>query len=170
MLHRTQPALTLIILMALLSLSAFAQNEARIIEVPGAPIIISEYSAEYRDSDRLSNEGVHHTVRLRNSGDQDVVAYGVGFFAFDAFNRFMGSPLTGVEVGTLAATNVQTSRLTWVQRPRAAFTFKTYGIGVAFVRVARLADGTVWHADMGFVLDELRKIEVGLALEDLTFD
>lgn len=37
-----------------------------------------------------------------------------------------------------------------------------YGTGVAYVRQARLADGSFWQADMDYVLHELQKNESGL--------
>jgi len=151
----------------LFGLVAFAQNEARVITVPGAPLEIASYEVRYSESGTYSTEGVRHSVTLQNTSGRDVVAFGIGFYAFDAFKRFMGSPLNGIEIGTLAADTAESGRMTWVQRPRAAFTFKDYGIGVAFVRIARFADGSIWEADMEYVLQELQTIEDGLLLDDI---
>lgn len=158
-----------ILLLAALLVTAMgaAQNEARVISVPGAPLEIVTYEARYSESGSYSTEGVRHSVTLRNTTSKDVVAFGIGFYAFDAFKRFMGSPLNGIEIGTISAGSEVTGRMTWVQRPRASFTFQSYGIGVAYVRVARFADGTIWEADMDFVLQELQTIEDDLLLDDL---
>lgn len=150
----------------LFSVSVNAQlNDVKIIVVPGAPLDIVKYEATYQEDSRYSNEGVRHSVTLKNNGTQAVVAYGVGFFAFDAFNRSMGRPLTGIDMDTVSVGAEGGG--TWNQRPSAAFTFKSYGTGVAYLRQARLADGTIWHADMEYVLRELQGIENGLSMDDI---
>lgn len=155
-------ALTFLFL--LVSQNAMA-NDARIIEIPGAPLSIMSYEASYQEEERYTREGIRHSVKVKNEGSADVLAYGIGFFAFDAFNHSMGRPLTGIAMNTVPPGKEQSGA--WSQRPSAAFTFKWYGTGVAYVRQARLSDGTVWQADMDFVLRELQKIESGLSLEDI---
>jgi hypothetical protein len=146
---------------------AFAQrNEVRVIEVPGAPLEIASYVAMYRSRGTNVTEGIHHTVTVRNVSGQEVVAIGIGFNAFDAFKRYMGRSLTGIDI-SLIAVDATTGTMTWTQTPSASFTFERYGIGVAFVRLVRLADGTVWEADMDYVLRQLQEIEDSLTLEDL---
>ena len=156
---------TALLMLAITSL-AFAENPVRIIEVPGAPLEIVEYEARYQEDSRYVTEGVRHGVTVRNPGNQAVVALGIGFYAFDAFNRYMGRPLTGISMRTLDAGDTSEG-MVWVQRPSAAFTFSSYGMGVAYVRIARLADGTVWEADMDYVLQRLQEFEEGLTLDDL---
>lgn len=140
-------------------------NETRIIEVPGAPLRIKSYEADYQKEQKYTREGIRHSVSVMNDGDVEVVAYGIGFFAFDAFNESMGRPLTGIDMDSVAP-GLGSSGV-WSQRPSAAFTFQNYGTGVAYVRQVRLADGTVWKADMEYVLRELQKIESDLSLEDI---
>jgi hypothetical protein len=157
-------AITAVIAM---SSSAFAQtNEVRIIEVPGAPLEITSYAAEYRERGTYTTEGIHHSVTVRNVSQQEIVAISIGFNAFDAFKRYMGRPLNGVDIAPIAVAET-TGRMTWTQTPSASFTFARYGIGVAYVRLVRLADGTIWEADMDYVLDQLQQIEDGLTLADL---
>ncbi|MCA1790546.1 MAG: hypothetical protein LC667_12020 [Thioalkalivibrio sp.] len=150
----------------LLAPLAFSQNEARVIEVPGAPLEIISYSAQYDEGGSYSTEGIQQRVVVQNVSDQGVVALGIGFHAFDAFKRYMGRPLTGIAIFELRSEG-ESTRMSWNHRPTSAFTFEDYGIGVAFVRIVRLEDGTIWEADMDYVLGELQKIEDGLALEDI---
>ena len=49
----------------------------------------------------------------------------------------------------------------------AAFAFREYGTGIVFVDTVRFDDGTIWHADLDKVLEELRKIESSLEKKDL---
>lgn len=141
-------------------------NEVRIIEVPGAPLEIVAYQARYLDRGNTTPEGIRHEVQVRNVSGQEVVAIGIGFNAFDVFKRYMGRPLTGVSIAPIAVDDT-TRWMSWWQTPAASFTFDQYGIGVAYVRLVRLADGTVWEADMDYVLDQLQEIEDSLTLEDL---
>ena len=157
---------TLFLIVAIVGTAVAQNNEVRIIEVPGAPLEIASYSAEYRERGTYTTEGIHHTVTVRNVSGQEIVALGIGINAFDAFKRYMGRPLTGIAISPLAA-DATTRSMTWVQTPSASFTFERYGIGVAYVRLVRLADGTVWEADMDHVLRQLQEIEDGLTLEDL---
>ena len=164
MLSRVKCATALLILAT--AMLAFAENPVRVIEVPGAPLEIVEYEARYQEDGRYVTEGVRHRVIVRNPGNQAVVALGIGFYAFDAFNRYMGRPLTGISMRTLDAGDTSDG-MVWVQRPSASFTFREYGTGVAFVRIARLSDGTIWDADMDYVLQRLQELEDGLTLEDI---
>ena len=143
-------------------------NDGMIIEVPGSPLTITSYEVAYQEDSRYAREGVRHRVTVENDGDQDVSAYGIGFFAFDAFNRNMGRPLTGIDMDTVSVGGSSSGG--WVQSVSAAFTFQGYGTGVAYVRKARLADGTVWEGDMEYVLQQLQDIESGLSLEDILED
>lgn len=146
------------------SVSALAE-EARTIAVPGAPLKITTYQAVYQADERYQTEGIKHSVTVTNGGSQGVAAFGIGFFAFDAFNDNMGRPLTGIDMDSVGVG--EESSGAWVQRVSAPFTFQKYGTGVAYVRSARLADGSVWEADLEFVLQELQKIESDLKLEDI---
>jgi hypothetical protein len=147
--------------------SALGQsNEVRIIEVPGAPLEIVTYSARYVRGTNVSNTGIEHQVTVRNVSEQEIVAISIGFNAFDVFNRYMGRPLNGVDIAPIAVAET-TGRMTWTQTPSASFTFQQYGTGVAYVRFVRLADGTIWEADLDYVLDQLQDIEDSLTLEDL---
>lgn len=140
-------------------------EEARIIAVPGAPLTITAYQAVYQEDGRYQTEGVKHSVTVSNGGGNEVAAFGIGFFAFDAFNDNMGRPLTGIDMDSVELGGESSG--TWVQRVAAPFTFQKYGTGVAYVRRARLKDGSVWEADLEFVLQELQKIESDLKLEDI---
>lgn len=159
--------ITAIFFLLLCAQHAFA-NDARIIEVPGAPLTIISYKVSHQEEGRYTREGIRHSINVKNNGSRDVLAYGIGFFAFDAFNHAMGRPLTGIDMDSIAP-GAESSG-TWSQSSSVAFTFKKYGTGVAYVRQARLSDGTIWHADMDFVLRELQKIESGLSLDDLVPD
>lgn len=151
----------------LLTTFAVAQNEARVIAVPDAPLAIVRYEVRYSEDGTYTTEGIRHSVSIQNSGGKDVVAFGIGFYAFDAFKRYMGSPLNGIAIESIEVSSEPTGNMVWFQRPRAAFTFKHYGIGVSYVRIVRFADGSIWEADMDYVLQELQTIEDGLLLDDL---
>ena len=165
LLHRYALFATVLFPSLVLSL-AFSQNESRVIDVPGAPLEIISYSARYTEGGSYSTEGIQQAVTVRNAAGQGVVALGIGFHAFDAFKRYMGRPLTGIAIFELPSDG-ESTRMTWTQRPTASFTFEDYGIGVAFVRIVRFEDGTIWEADMDHVLGELQEIEDSLALEDI---
>lgn len=154
----------LAILMVFVASNTIA-GEAIVIDVPGAPLAIQNYEATYQEDSRYSREGIRHSVSITNNGDQDVLAYGIGFFAFDAFNENMGRPLNGIDMDTISVGS--SSPGAWIQSPPSSFTFRNYGTGVSYVRIARMADGSVWEADMDYVLSELQKIESDLLLEDI---
>jgi hypothetical protein len=59
------------------------------------------------------------------------------------------------------------SESVWTQSPYAAFTFRKYGTGVAYVNAVRFEDGSIWQADLTEVLTELQKFEKDLKREDL---
>ena len=148
---------------------ALAQrNQARIVEVPGAPLEIATYEARYTSLPPDQTGVIEHTVTLRNIAGQEVVAFGIGFASFDAFNRYMGRPFTGVTIATPSlAIDGRTEEMVWTQARSDAFTFRRYGLGVAYVSLVRLVDGTIWEADLDYVLDQLQEIEGSLTLEDL---
>ena len=147
---------------AALAFAAQAQ-EAVIIQQSGSPLEIISYSAQYVEGGRYSTEGVRHSVTVKNTGDQNIDAYTISFRSFDVFNEDMGRGLGGISIKTLAP-NASTDG-SWNQRPYAAFSFDTYGTGVAYVSRVRLGDGTIWSADQEYVLSEMQKIQ-----DDLTAD
>lgn len=149
---------------AIFSAAAFG-GEAQVISIPGAPLTITSYSAEYQTDGNRQPEGILHEVRVRNEGQQEVVAYGIGFFAFDAFNDIMGPPLRVIAMNSVAVGGIYNNRT--IQRVSLPYSFKKYGTGVSYVATVRLSDGTVWDADMKYVLQELQKIESDLSSEDL---
>ena len=100
--------------------------------------------------------------RRGNSGA--VQLYQIGLVAFDAFNNFMDK-FNGWSIKTIAIDGNTDS--VWNQSPYAAFSFKDYGTGVAYVNAVRFDDGSIWRADLAEVVIELQKFEKDLKKEDL---
>ena len=139
---------------------------SKIIDIPEAPLSIITYEAEYQEQGRYQTEGVLHSVTVKNVSDQEVVAFGIGLMAFDAFNTNMGRGITGIDMRAISVGSEISG--SWTQNVRAPFTFENYGTGVAYVRKARMEDGTVWEAELEAILEELKNIENELNIEDIT--
>ena len=150
---------------AAISISVVAHAEkALIINQQNSPLNIDSYSVWYTDGGtRYSTEGINHEVSLTNITQQAVTAYKVSFISFDAFNEEMGRALGGVSIETIVGGMSGGGR--WKHSPYAAFTFKDYGTGVAYVSKARLADGSIWTADFDFVLARLQEIQADLTAD-----
>lgn len=147
--------------------SAIAQSTV-ILDQTAAPFDITEFSASYQEGGRYSSEGVRFDVSFSNGTDKAAVAYAIGFFAFDVFNRPLSRPLEGFSVTTIAPG--EKGNGAWVQRMSSPALFKEYGTGVAYVARVRFGDGSIWNYDEENVLKQLQEFESSLTLEDLERD
>jgi len=143
--------------------SNLSAENAIVIEQPTSPLKIETYTAEYERKSSYSREGISHNVTLTNTSSQEVVAYRVTFNSFDVFNEDMGRGLGGISIETIPVGGTTSGG--WKQSPYAAFSFRGYGTGVAYVSEVRLADGTIWSFNQQRVLEELQKISADLTAE-----
>lgn len=146
-------------------ISANAQS-VQTLDQTDAPLTINGFTAQYQEGGRYSSEGIRYDVSFTNNTDQEIVAYAIGFYAFDVFNRSLGRPLSGFSVTKISPGGSDYG--TWVQRVSSPSLFKDYGTGIAYVARARLADGTVWSYDEGSILSQLQEFEESLTLDDLS--
>lgn len=147
----------------LLSINA---QSVQILDQADAPLTLNEFTAQYQEGGRYSTEGIRYDVSFINNTDQEIVAYAIGFYAFDVFNRSLGRPLSGFSVTKISPGDSDDGA--WVQRVSSPSLFKDYGTGIAYVARARLADGTVWSYDEGSILSQLQEFEESLTLDDLS--
>lgn len=157
-------ALASAVALSLAPLQATA-NEAKVIEVEGAPLRIDGFSSTFRPGGGSfsSRDTVSHNIILQNVSDRKIVAYGLGLHLFDVFDEAMGRGLNGISVETIEPNG--TTRGQWNDDPVSAFKFKDYGTSVAYVRQVRFDDGTVWKADLSQVLNELQEFESSLTMD-----
>ena len=85
-------------LLVVLSVSVvLAQLEpvAVAVDQPTAPLRITEFTAEHTEANRGGQftaarlEGIRYEVKLQSTSDQKIVAYRMGFVAFNVFNEFI---------------------------------------------------------------------------------
>jgi hypothetical protein len=134
----------------------------------GSPLKITKYEATFQPEERRSYdshpEQIRHGVSCQNVSGKPIVAYQIGLVAFDTFNNLLGK-FNGWAIETVSVD--ATANVVWTQRPYAAFSFRSYGTGVAYVNAVRFEDGLIWRADLAEVLTELQKFEKDLNKEDL---
>lgn len=154
---------------ALMSL-AHAQESSVVLKQTGSPLELTSYSAKFEPErsgssySRGNPDQIRHAVTYKNSSTKEIVALQIGLTSFDAFNGFMGR-FNGWATERIPPGEAKTGE--WSQRPYAAFAFKGFGTGVAYVNAVRFADGTIWRANLAEVLVELQKFEKELKREDL---
>ncbi len=147
-----------------------AQESSVVLKQVGVPLEISTYKATFEPETRATSysrgnlDQINHSVTYKNVSGKEVVALQIGLTSFDAFNGFMGR-FSGWSTEQIAKGEAKTG--TWAQRPYAAFSFKGYGTGVAYVNAVRFADGSIWRANLAEILVELQKFEKELKREDL---
>jgi len=135
-----------------------------------APLTLTQYSASFdgeTSSSRYSSgnpDQIIHSVTYTNASNKKIVALQIGLASFDAFNGFMGR-FSGWATETVAVG--ESKKGEWNQRPYAAFSFKGYGTGVAYVNAVRFDDGSIWRANLKEILSEMQKFEKELKAEDL---
>jgi hypothetical protein len=155
--------------LSIYSLIAFAES-AVILKQVGSPLTITQYSTKFRSASSASRyssgnpDEIVHTVNYTNSSSKNIVALQIGLASFDAFNGFMGR-FSGWAVQKIAASESQKGE--WDQRPYAAFSFESFGTGVAYVNAVRFEDGSIWRANLKDILSEMQKFEKDLKAEDL---
>jgi hypothetical protein len=141
---------------------AFGQ-EAIIFEQSEAPLEIISYRTGYIPPDRAGDGSIRHSVTVRNNLEQNVEAYGIGFYIFDAFNRSMDRPFVGYAMNPIGSSLTDNPR--WEQRARSAFLYDGHGQGIAYVAIVRFEDGTIWEASESDILRQLDDFELELSEE-----
>lgn len=135
-----------------------------------SPLTISQYSAEFQEetsSGRYTTgnpDQIRHLVTYINTSTKEIVALQIGLASFDAFNGFMGR-FSGWATERIPAGASKNGE--WTQKPYAAFSFKGFGTGVAYVNAVRFEDGSIWRANLKEILIEMQKFEKDLKAEDL---
>ena len=161
--------LFIISFLATASSVAVAESSVTLKQV-NSPLTITQYSTAFQEetsSSRYSSgnpDQIMHSVSYTNSSSKNIVALQIGLASFDAFNGFMGR-FSGWATERVAVG--ETKKGEWNQRPYAAFSFKDYGTGVAYVNAVRFEDGSIWRANLKEVLSEMQKFEKDLKAEDL---
>jgi hypothetical protein len=152
----------------LIGVSICAAENSVILNQSNSPLKLVRYQASFEPEMRsqyLSNpDQIKHSAVYRNVSNKQIVALQIGFAAFDAFNRLMDR-FSGWSIDPISPDTEAKGE--WEQRPYAAFSFRHYGTGVAYVYAVRFADGTIWRADLNEVLVEMQKFEKELRKEDI---
>ncbi len=157
-------------LLFLVAAGAVAQEQSVVLKQTGVPLELTSYRSTFQPENRASTysrgnpDQIGHSVFYKNVSPKEIVAVQIGFASFDAFNGFMGR-FNGWATETVAPGASRSGE--WSQRPYAAFAFKGFGTGVAFVNAVRFNDGTIWRANLAEVLVEMQKFEKELKREDL---
>jgi hypothetical protein len=144
-----------------------AENSV-VLSQKASPLKIIKYEATYQEESRGAYSShpdqIRHTVSCENVSGNTIVAFQIGLVAFDAFNDFMDK-FDGWSIKTVSSGGNAES--IWTQSPYAAFSFRKYGTGVAYISAVRFEDGTIWRANLTEILLELQKFEKNLKKEDL---
>ncbi len=148
-----------LIALAISTSIAFAE-QADILIQAGSPLQIESYRNYYKNPDRFGDGSIMHMVTLKNVSDQPVEGYGLGFFAFDSFNRSLGRPFVGYSMSPVASEAQDNP--SWEHKPLSAFLFDGNGRALAYIDIVRLKDGTIWKANMNEINAQLRDYELNL--------
>lgn len=166
MTERTRQAILATLLMALCSASVRAQGfdanfpDRKALIVNICPHVeLSGFSFQNRYVDRQIR--FETNMAWTNIGSQPLVAFEIVILKYDAFNR----RLVG-ERWTVTGTNSANWKPLWPTNSSQDGTI-SYGseevfTAIAYVRTARLDDGTVWEVNDSQLLSELRRVVPGL--------
>lgn len=133
-------------------------EQAIVLDQPDAPISISRYVNRYKTPARVGDGTVMHSVDVKNVSNQNIDAFGVGFYIFDSFNRDMGRPFIGYSMTPITSNSDGSAR--FEQRPRSAFLFERNGQGISYIAIVRLADGSIWKADNDNIARQIEDFEL----------
>ena len=116
---------------------------------------LSDFSFKNQYEDRATR--FHEDMKWKNIGKQSIVAFEIVILKYDAFNRRL--------IGTRWTVTGKNSADWKPLEPEQSGEDGTRSLGqeevftgVAYVRLARLKDGTVWRANDAKLLEQLRKI------------
>ncbi|SLN67370.1 hypothetical protein TRL7639_03878 [Falsiruegeria litorea R37] len=143
--------------LSILAPTAHAEK-ATILLQEDAPLEITNYTNRYKSPDRVGDGTVIHRANVKNTSNQPIEAYGLGFYIFDAFNRDMGRPFVGYAMDRVVVDASDDPG--WEQRPGSAFLFRRHGHGLAYVAIVRFEDGTIWRADDSSITKQLEDFEL----------
>ena len=133
----------------------------KIITQESSPIIISSYSAEYKQGSRYVTEGIHHSVEYINTSKERIVAVQIGLVSFDVWDEFLHR-MNGLSIDDLPPGSAK--KATWIDHTYGDFSFLT---GVAYVSKVRFDNGTIWSADLNAIAEEIGEIEKNFSVEKL---
>ncbi len=156
------PALLITIVLSSFELKA---QETEVLSQSESPISIQRFNAEYQEDSRYSSEGIRYEVMFQNTSAKQIVAYSIGFYAFDVFNRSLGRPLSGFSIQSIDVNGREEGA--WLQRASSASLFRDYGTAVSYVERVRFEDGVIWEYDSEEILNQLQRFEESLTIEDL---
>lgn len=143
-----------ILLFLTITIATFAQEtQTIIVEQPDAPIVISEYNAEFKEGGSYTTEGIHHEIKFTNKTGLNVVAIQFGFVSFNVFNKYLDS-MSGITMESIEMT--ESSDGTWIQSTVSDFSFYT---GVTYLSKVRYSNDDIWEANLDLVSDRLEDIE-----------
>ncbi len=129
------------------------ESVSKAVPQENAPVNIVNYTAYYDEGSPSEQEGISHSVLIRNNSNNSVVAVELAFVEFDVWNQHLGKAL-GLSRATVE--KGKTDGVSWQHTPYGAGAFQT---GVAWVSRVRFADGTIWTADIKTILPALFEIQ-----------
>jgi hypothetical protein len=120
---------------------------------------LSSFTFDNQSTD--NSDRFHQGMKWKNIGNQPLVAFEIVILKYDAFNRRM--------IGTLWTVSGKNSGDWTPLAPGESSGDGVSGYGsedvftaIAYVRAARLADGTVWTANDSELLAAFRKLGTGI--------
>jgi hypothetical protein len=150
----------------MLASGALAQNnnypDRRALILNTCPSIeLSDFSYVNQYDLNARSTRFHQNLTWKNIGTQPVIAFEVVILKYDAFNQRL--------IGTRWTVTGKNSADWRPLAPGSTDQDGTIGYGdeevytaIAYVRTARFADGTVWHADEADILARLRSLKTGI--------
>lgn len=160
----------LLCVMGLAGMCIAGQEKAIVLVQAGCPLEIFEFSAGYSPASeggsfiRGHGEQIEFSAKVANKSDKTVVAYRLGFVAFDIFEEFIGK-YSGWAIEDIKPSKSKVGG--WGYSSFEAFTFKIYGTGVAYVDAVRFDDGTFWRMNEDDIIAQIQKIEKSFSREKL---
>lgn len=134
---------------------------SKIIVQRDCPIEITSYDAKYKSGGKYTREGIHHSLRWKNSSEKVIVAVQFGLVSFNVWNNFLDR-MNGVNIENLPPGKEDMG--TWIARAYADFSFLT---GFSYVSKVRLEDGTIWNCNLEEIKAELQKVEEEFDIKNL---
>ena len=144
-------------------------NETFRVNDPNSPVQISRVSVVHTPSETAAVAEAYYDQLFRYLSDSqketlrqyrrenlqieisargtDAVAVKFGVIVYDSFNEYLGG-LTAITM------DPPTTLMEWSYTPPYLFKFRKYGVLGVYVRQARLADGTIWNANLDFISRE----------------
>jgi hypothetical protein len=156
------PLVLVVILFAPAHASAQAlKAEHRVVDQPDAPVQVTAYRTEILKRTAEAPEGMRHDLDYRSRGEQRIVAIQFGLVSFDVWNEFLARHAA---LASDALDPAERKRGSWFTETSSGIAFLT---GVVYVERVRLADGTIWTANLDAVVAAMRAIQKDFTVEQL---